>query len=90
VRTTPDHGTGNICALPADGRVATVETSYFTNEGGGGYSEVFAEFDAHADSVVRVTVTANNAPAQRVGLTIVRSVRFVTAPPTNSNNPSPR
>jgi hypothetical protein len=81
VRTTPDHGTAGICTLPADGRTATVETSYFAHEGGEGYYEVFAEFDAQADSVVRVTVTANNAPAQRVGLTIVRSLRFATAPP---------
>jgi hypothetical protein len=81
VRTTPDRGTAGICALPADGRTATVETSYLTSEAGGGYYEVFAEFDAQADSVIRVTVTANNAPAQRVGLTIVRSLRFATAPP---------
>ena len=67
-------------STPIDGHAATVETTYFTSETGGGYYEVFAEFDAHADSVVRVTVTAMNEPSQRVGLTIVRSLRFTNLP----------
>ena len=64
-----------------DGHAASIETSHFSSDNGSGYLEVFAQVDEHADSVIRITVTANSQQGQRAGLTIVRSLRFITGPP---------
>jgi hypothetical protein len=82
VASAGTHGAGRTCSLlQFDKHAAMVQTSYVESETGGGYYEVFAEIDANADSVIRVTVTGNSVKEQHDGLMIVRSLRFVTAPP---------
>jgi hypothetical protein len=64
------------------GRLASVETTYWSRDGGDGYVEVYAEIQSDSDRVVRVDVTSYDLEDQKVGLAIVRSMRFVM-PPTN-------
>jgi hypothetical protein len=68
-------GGGSFCPDLIDGHSAVIQTSY-TNALNRDYYEVFAEISDRGDSVLRLTVTANTEQGQRIGLSIVRSLRF--------------
>ncbi len=65
------------------GHASRVETGRLSSSGNAQIYEVYSQVDAHGDSVIRLTIHANDVQSQRIGLAIVRSLRFVTAlPPT--------
>jgi hypothetical protein len=63
------------------GHQSRLETGRLSSSGNEAIYEVYSQVDTRADRVIRLTVHANSVQSQRVGLAIVRSLRFVTAPP---------